>query len=123
MRTFSILFMLAVTLTLFPVNSAFAAEGCSLDLPPDIAAQAEPLLHAMMQQHDMSSQQMSMMMADMQTLADQLPPGIFLQLLQLMSQLDMAQMMTLHQQIQQGDLLQQPPGQILIFVQNLAQAS
>ena len=53
------------------------------------------------------------MMADMQMMADQLPPGIFLQILRLMSQLDMEDMMFLHQQIHMGDLLQQPRSQIL----------
>ena len=42
-------------------------------------------------------------MADMQMMADQLPPGIFLQILRLMSQLDMEDMMFL-QQIHMGDL-------------------
>ena len=93
-----------------------------LDLPPGIAAQAQPLLMAMMthmQQMGLSLEQMEMMMADMQMMADQLPPGIFLQILRLMSQLDMEDMMFLHQQIHMGDLLQQPPGQILTFILEL----
>ena len=60
------------------------------DLLPGIAAQAQPLLMAMMthmQQMGLSLEQMEMMMADMQMMADQLPPGIFLQILRLMSQL------------------------------------
>ena len=52
-----------------------------------------------MQQMGLSLEQMEMMMADMQMMADQLPPGIFLQILRLMSQLDMEDMMFLHQQI------------------------
>lgn len=94
-----------------------------LNLPPGIADQAQPLLVEMMahmQQMGMSPEQMEMMMADMQMMADQLPPGIFLKLLELMLQLDMEEMMTLHQQIHQGALLQQPPGQILTFVLELA---
>ena len=64
------------------------------------------LLMAMMthmQQMGLSLEQMEMMMADMQMMADQLPPGIFLQILRLMSQLDMEDMMFLHQQIHMGD--------------------
>ena len=73
-----------------------------------------------MQQMGLSlPEQMEMMMADMQMMADQLPPGIFLQILRLMSQLDMEDMMFLHQQIHMGDLLQQPPGQILTFILEL----
>ena len=89
----------------------FSPRKCLLDLPPGIAAQAQPLLMAMMthmQQMGLSLEQMEMMMADMQMMADQLPPGIFLQILRLMSQLDMEDMMFLHQQIHMGDLLQQP---------------
>ena len=71
-----------------------------------------------MQQMGLSLEQMEMMMADMQMMADQLPPG-FLQILRLMSQLDMEDMMFLHQQIHMGDLLQQPPGQILTFILEL----
>lgn len=94
-----------------------------IDLPPGIAAQAQPLLETMMahmQQMGMSPEQMEMMMNDMQGMADQLPPGIFLKLLKLMLQLDMEEMIALHQQIHQGTLLQQSPGQILIFVLQLA---
>ena len=36
-----------------------------------------------------------------------------------MLQLDMEEMMLLHQEIHQGTLLQQPPGQILTFVLGL----
>ena len=100
-----------------------AAQTPQLDLPPGIAKQAQPLLVEMMtrmgQMHP-SEVQMQMMMADMQTMADRLPPGIFLQLLKSMLKLDMNDMMALHQKIHQGDLLQQPPGQILRFVQGLA---
>ena len=53
----------------------------ALDLPPGIAAQAQPLPAAAMmthmQQMGLSLEQMEMMMADMQMMADQLPPGIF----------------------------------------------
>ena len=116
----SLLFVLA--LVLVSVGSVSAQEMPMLDLPPGIAAQAQPLLMAMMthmQQMGLSLEQMEMMMADMQMMADQLPPGIFLQILRLMSQLDMEDMMFLHQQIHMGDLLQQPPGQILTFILEL----
>ena len=69
----------------------FSPEMPMLDLPPGIAAQAQPA-HGDdddMQQMGLSLEQMEMMMADMQMMADQLPPGIFLQILRLMSQLDM----------------------------------
>jgi hypothetical protein len=115
--------LLVLALVGVSVGSASAQEAAMINLPPGIAAQAQPLLEAMMahmQQMGMSPEQMEMMMADMQTMAGQLPPGIFLQILQLMSQLDMEEMMMLHQQIHQGTLLQQPPGQILTFVLELA---
>ena len=47
---------------------------------------------------------------------DLLPPGIFLQLLELMPQLEMPEMMAVHQQVIQ----QAPPGQILILARDLA---
>lgn len=115
--------VLALTLVAVPVGRAAAQEGAALDLPPGIAMQAQPLLEDMMermQQMGMSSEQMQIMMADMQTMADQLPPGIFLQLLELMPRLGMQEMMELHQQLHQGGLLQQPPGQILRVAQGLA---
>lgn len=115
--------LLVLALVLASVGSVSAQEMPTLNLPPGIAAQAQPLLEAMMvhmQQMDLSPEQMEMMMADMQMMADQLPPGIFLQILRLMSQLGMEDMMFLHQQIHMGGLLQQPPGQILIAVLELA---
>jgi hypothetical protein len=118
----SLLLILVLALAGLSVGVA-SAQSTALDLPPGIAAQAEPYLEAMMahmQQMGMSEMQMEMMMADMQAMADILPPGIFLQILQLMSDLTMPEMMTLHQQLHQGDLLQQQPGQILITVRALA---
>ena len=115
--------LLVLVLVVVSAGSAAAQEAPMIDLPPGIAAQAQPLLEAMMahmQQMGISPEQMEMMMADMQGMADQLPPGIFLNLLKLMKQLNMEQMMMLHQQIHQGSLLQQPPGQILTFVLELA---
>ena len=114
--------LLVLVLVVVSVGSAAAQEVPMINLPPGIAAQAQPLLEAMMvhmQQMGMSPEQIEMMMADMQAIADQLPPGIFLKLLKLMEQLDMQEMMALHQQIHQGTLLQQPPGQILTFVLRL----
>jgi hypothetical protein len=118
----SILLAMVLILVGIPVGAASAEGMPSLDLPPGIEEQAQPLLMAMMermQDSGMSQEMMMQMMQDMQTMADQLPPGIFLQLLKLMPQLDMADMVFLHQQMHQGDLLQQPPGQILLFVKNL----
>jgi hypothetical protein len=118
----SILLALVLILVGLPVDAASAEGMPSLDLPPGIEEQAQPLLLAMMermQDSGMSPEMMMLMMQDMQTMVDVLPPGIFLQLLELMPQLDMADMMFLHQQMHQGDLLQQLPGQILLFVKNL----
>lgn len=115
--------LLVLVLVVVSAGSASAQEVPMIDLPPGIAAQAQPLLETMMahmQQMGMSPEQMEMMMNDMQGMADQLPQGIFLKLLKLMLQLDMEEMIALHQQIHQGTLLQQSPGQILIFVLQLA---
>jgi hypothetical protein len=101
-----------------------SADNTMLDLPPGIEQQAQPLLAAMMERmalSGMSPQQRDMMMHDMQTIVDQLPPGIFLRILELMPELTMPDMMFLHQELIQGDLLQQPPGQILLFVRDLAE--
>ena len=120
---FAITLTLALTLIAASVVGASAQAAPGLNLPPGIAKQAQPMLADMMahmEQMGMSSEQIPMMVADMQTMADQLPPGIFLQLLRLMSQLDMSTMMTLHQQMHEGTLLLQPPGQILRYVRQLA---
>jgi hypothetical protein len=115
--------LIVVLLSALPAGLTSAQEmPPSLDLPPGVAAQAEPLLMAMMdhmQQMGMSPEQMEMMMADMRAMVGQLPPGIFLELLRLMPQLGMEEIMALHQQMHEGDLLQQPSGQILSYVQKL----
>lgn len=119
----SLLLVLILALAGLSAGPVSAQTAPALDLPPGIAIQAQPYLEAMMarmQQMGMSPMQMEMMMADMQEMVDILPPGIFLQILQLMSELTMPEMMQLHQQLQQGDLLQQPPGQILVIVRALA---
>lgn len=119
-RQFIAVSFLAVALVVPLTESAAAQHAPTLDLPPGIAWQAEPLLEDMlahMQQMGMPAEQMMPMM---QSLADQLPPGIFLQILQLMPSLAMPDMMQLHQSLHDGDLLQQPPGQILRFVRDLA---
>ena len=122
-RRFWIALLIVVLLSAVPAGLTSAQQmQPALDLPPGIAAQAEPLMMAMMEhmeQMGMSMEEMEMMMADMQTMAEQLPPGIFLELLKLMPQLSMDQMMALHQQMHQGDLLEQSPGQILSYVQKL----
>jgi hypothetical protein len=119
---------LAVALTLalaltIPLMGTASAQEMHLDLPPGIAKQAEPLMMDMMAHMDemeVSEEEMAMMMEEMQMMADQLPPGIFLQLLQLMTQLEMPAMMEVHEAMHDGDLLQQPPGQVLRFVRDLA---
>lgn len=122
-RTFWLSLILALVLVAPAVEPAAAQPGSELDLPPGIAKQAQPLIDDMrehMQQMGMSAQQIQMMMADMQMVVNQLPPGIFLQLLKIMPQLDMPEMMALHQQLHDGALLQQPPGQILRVARDLA---
>ena len=123
MKRITLMFMFALVIVGFPIRAVSAQEMPMLELPPGIADLAQPLLEAMtehMQQMGMSPEQMELMMADMQTMADSLPPGIFLEILKLMPQLNMEEMMSLHQQMHQGDLLQQAPGEILVFVRRLA---
>jgi hypothetical protein len=121
-RRLTIVLTLALVSTSALVGSA-AAQEMHLDLPPGIAKQAQPLLVEMMAHMDemgMSEAEMDMMMADMQMMAEQLPPGIFLQLVQIMSELEMGAMMDVHNAVHGGDLLEQPPGQVLRIVRNLA---
>jgi hypothetical protein len=123
-RKLLVLFALILFFSALPVGQASAQGIAHLNLPPGIEAQAQPLIASMMermQQSGMSSVQMEMMMTDMQKMADQLPPGIFLKLLQLMPQLEMNEMMAIHQEIRQEGLLQLPPGQILQFVKGFLQ--
>ncbi len=115
-------FVLAAAVLQFSASPA-NAETPSLRLPPGIAAQAEPLLAAMMDhctESHRSPEHMAMMMVDMQALADRLPPGIFLQVLDTMAELPVAKMMVVHHAVREGGLLDQPPGQILRYVQGLA---
>jgi hypothetical protein len=119
------LLLTVVTLVAAPTGSLLAQEVPTWvqDLPPGIAAQALPILEEMrahMMEMEMAPGEMQMMMADMQRLAEQLPPGIFLQILELMHELDMQAMMMFHQQIRQGNLLELPPGQILLYVKQLS---
>ena len=103
-------------------GAALAHGTPPLELPPGIQKQAEPLVERMMDHMEgmgMSHEQVELMMADLQLMADQLPPGIFLQLLELMPQLDMDDMMSLHQEIHEGGLLDGPPGQVISFVRGL----
>lgn len=122
-KKFLTIALLVAVLALAAFPAPVSAEmHLTLDLPPGIAKQSQPLLEQMMhhmQQMEMTEMQMQMMMADMQAMADQLPPGIFLQLLKIMLNLDMPEMMQLHQAIQ-GGLLQQPPGQVLVFARSLS---
>jgi hypothetical protein len=124
-RRFIVLSVLTTLLIGIPAGAVFGQGLASLDLPPGIEAQAQPLHEAMMQsmqESGMSHDQMQSHMAEMQTIVDQLPPGIFLQILELMPDLEMAEMMSLHQELLQEDgLLQQPPGQILRYVRELTQ--
>ncbi len=120
-RKISILLFISLTLIGLPVGVASAQGPQHLDLPPGIAAQAQPLLADMMERMEDMGMSDAQMMADMQAMVDQLPPGIFLQILQLMPQIEMANMMPLHQQLHGGGgLLNLPPGQILRTVQQLA---
>jgi hypothetical protein len=120
---------LTVTLTLtlaltIPLIGSASAQEMHLDLPPGIAKQAQPLMMEMMahmDDMDMSEEEMQVMMAEMQMIAGQLPPGIFLQLLEVMVEFDdMESMMALHSALHEGDLLDQPPGQILRYARSLA---
>lgn len=117
---------LALTLALalaVPLMGSASAQEMHPDLPPGIAKQTQPLMMEMMTRMDtmgMSEDDMDMMMSDMQMMAEQLPPGIFLQLVQIMSQLEMDTMMEVHNAVHGGDLLEQPPGQILRTVRGLA---
>jgi len=122
-RRLSLLLVLVLALAALPSTAAAESEALALDLPPGIAAQAQPLLAEMMLQMgqmDMSPAEMQMMMADMEAMAHQLPPGVFLQILRLMPKLNASQMMTLHQELRQNTLLQQPPGKVLELVHRLA---
>lgn len=117
-------YVLVVTLavTLLGLVPGGVQAAASRTLPPGIAAQAQPLIDRMMQQCEQAgmSGDGPAMMADMQAMANRVPPGIFLNILQAMSRLSMTKMMAVHQQIREGGLLEQPPGRILQYVRDLA---
>jgi hypothetical protein len=91
------------------------------NLPPGIAKKVAPLLdelhhHMMEMGHECTHHHHHM--GQIRELIDQLPPGILVQVLEALVQLDMKQMMAFHNAVD-DDLLEQPPGQILQAVQEL----
>jgi hypothetical protein len=123
-RKVSIALVLVLALSVLGAGAVAAQPVILEDLPPGVTKQAEPLLMEMMQRMQMmgmTEQQMQMMMADMQMMVDQLPPGVFLQLLQIMTDMDMQEMLQLHELLHGPDnLLQEPPGVILSAAMKLA---
>lgn len=113
--------LVAALLTLVP-GGALADGMVPEGLPPGAHDQAHPLVVAMMehmQGMDMSPQQMQMMMADMQMMAEQLPPGVYLELLRLMNQMDAESMMDLHAMMHSGDMAEMSPGSLVAAAQKL----
>ena len=102
------------------LGGAAAAQAPVVDLPPSIAAQAEPLVLRMIGRMEGMGMGSDHVLGHMRVLSEALPPGIFLQFLELALQLDMPAMVTLHKAVFQEGLLQQPPGEVLLFVRGLA---
>jgi hypothetical protein len=94
------------------------------NLPPGIAKKVAPLLdELMMHPHHMMGMGHECThhghhMGQIEEMIDQLPPGILVQILDALLQLNMMQMMDFHDAVEDG-LLDQPPGQILKTVQGL----
>lgn len=101
-------------------ESATAAFDLS-GLPPGVAKKVSALLDELMSHHHMGHcEHHAHHMGQIQQMIDQLPPGILVGVLEAMLDFDMEEMMAFHTAIDDG-LLAQPPGQILNFVQELAQ--
>lgn len=94
------------------------------NLPPGIAKKVAPLLdELMMHHHHMMEMGHECMhhhhhMGQIEEMINQLPPGILVQVLEALVQLEMMEMMAFHNAVDDG-LLDQPPGQILQTVQGL----
>ena len=101
------------------LGGAAAAQAPVPDLPSGIAEQAEPLVLRMIERMEGMGMSSDHVLGHMRVLSEALPPGIFLQFLELALQLDMPGMMTLHKAVFQEGLLQQPPGEVLLFVRSL----
>lgn len=114
-----LLFALVVAVALAVAPGAAAAHD---GLPPGVHEQAHSLM-ADMEMHmvgmGMSEAQMAMMMADMEMMATELPPGTFLALLRLMTQADHESMMELHQFVHGEDLGALTPGGFLAAAQQI----
>jgi non-ribosomal peptide synthetase component F len=132
----SLLLALVVALLLMPAGVALAQDASTTsdghqfnlsELPPGIQKQAAVLLEELMAHHHAmhtmpghTGDMMHMHMQDIKALIDRLPPGILLQVLKALLELDMHAMMHFHHAVADG-LLDQPPGQVLNFVKSLAQ--
>lgn len=114
--------LVVVALLVLPAGAL--ADGMVPEgLPPGVHDQAHPLVSEMMahmQAMGMSPQQTEMMMADMETMAEQLPPGVYLELLRLMNQMDAEAMMDLHAMMHSGDMAEMSPGRLVAAARNLA---
>ncbi len=113
------LMALAVIIAGRPVAADGPQAGA---LPSGIEAQVSLSMQAMMDRMSemgMPPEHMEMMRGHLQQLQAELPPGVFLQLLDLMSRMNMEQMMAFCQRLHDGDLLQGPPGQIIAAAQSL----
>ena len=103
-------------------GGALADGAVPEGLPPGIQAQAHALMDEMtehMADMNLSPDQVQMMMADMEMLAAELPPGVYLNLLRLMVQMDEESMMELHALLHNGDVASVPPGSLVAAAQKL----
>ncbi|MHB1135108.1 MAG: hypothetical protein ACYC4L_22275 [Chloroflexota bacterium] len=116
--------LVAVVLAVIP-GGALADGMVPEGLPPGVHAQAHQLMVDMMQHMQdigMSNQQMTEMTAHMEMMAEELPPGVFLELLRLMNALDAEAMMQLHAMMHSGDMASRSPGNLIAAAQMLARS-
>ncbi|MHB1133230.1 MAG: hypothetical protein ACYC4L_12720 [Chloroflexota bacterium] len=106
-----------VVVVLAAIPGGALADGMVPEgLPPGVHTQAHRLMVDMMQHMQdigMSNQQMTEMTAHMELMAEELPPGVYLQLLGLMSALDAEAMMQLHAMMHSGDTASRSPGNLI----------
>ena len=91
-RRFVFVMLMGLVLAV-PFGGVALAATPELNLPPGIQRQAEPLIAEIMARMESMGMSIGHAGAHLQLLAEQVPPGIFLQLLTVMVQLERADMM------------------------------
>jgi hypothetical protein len=122
MRSKIIFGLAAVLLLLTLLPGAAVAQTPALDIPAGVQRAAAPYIAALLEHaehHEDPGAHLAMMIEMLNTLADRLPAGVFLDVLRILAQLDEEDHMAFHHAVMESDLLDQGPGLVIAFAQQL----